>query len=131
MRHFIREGRFDLAELFSSEANIPLDQDLCHQFMEMFHISKALRENNADLAITWAKKHSVSLTASGSSFEFRLHQFKYLGFVKDGNIKAALVYAQTYFPPFAAKHIKGSSTLRFNRARYPAVDVLHLVCQET
>ena len=107
MRHFIRDGRFDLAELFSSEANIPLDEELCQQFMEMFHISKALRENNADLAITWAKKHSANLTASGSSFEFKLHQFKFLGLVKQSDIKGALHYAQAYFSPFAAKHIKG------------------------
>jgi hypothetical protein len=107
MRHFIREGRFDLAELFSSEANIPLEEDLCQQFMEMFHISKALRESNADLAISWAKRNSAALSASGSSFEFRLHQFKYLGLVKKANIKAALEYAQTYLPLFAGKHIKG------------------------
>lgn len=105
--HFIREGRFDLAELFSAEANIPLEEKLCLQFMEMFHISKALRENDADLAVIWAANHSQTLKESGSSFEFRLHQFKYLSLVKKGNVKGALSYAQLHFHKFASKHIKG------------------------
>jgi hypothetical protein len=73
----------------------------------MFHISKALRENDADLAIKWASKHSQDLAVTGSGFEFKLHQFKYLCYVRSGNIKTALEYAQNHFHKFSSKHMKG------------------------
>lgn len=115
LTHFIREGRFDLAETFCKEANLELDAKLSNQFMEMFLISKALREENSDLAIEWAQKHSKELAASGSSFEFKLYQFRYvrktytryLSLVKAFNIKGALAFAQAHFHKFSGKHMKG------------------------
>lgn len=108
LQHFIREGRFDLAETFAKEAGLDLDEKLSKQFMEMFWISKALRDNNADLAIEWAKSNSKALNASGSCFTFRLHQFKYLQLVRAQNIQGALVYAQEHFHQFSGKHMKGN-----------------------
>jgi hypothetical protein len=77
LTHFVREGRFDLAKCFCQESGLILDDNLSNQFMEMFYISKALREENADLAMAWAEKHSKELSLSGSSFEFKLYQFRY------------------------------------------------------
>lgn len=88
--HFIREGRFDLAKTLSNEAQIYMDSNLEIQFKEMFSISSSLKDGNCDLAIEWASSRSNR----HQSFEFNLHQFKYLKYVKNMELKLALDYAR-------------------------------------
>jgi hypothetical protein len=72
----------------------------------MIHIQEALRHENADLAIEWAEKNSIFLQEIGSTLEFRLHQVKYLQFVKSGKIPQALEYAKSHFYKFSSNQLK-------------------------
>ena len=94
--------------------------------MEMFHISTALRNNNVDSAILWAQNNSSQLAAFGSSFEFKLHQYKYLHFVKNLEISNALAYARLHFYKFTDKHMKGN-LLTNKTYRDPKTNVLYFI----
>ena len=107
IRHFVREGRFDLAEIFAKEAGLEFDQNLHSQFVEMFHVQEALRNQDSNLAIQWATEHSDFLNKNDSHLEFNLHQLKYLNILKSGDIPSALRYAHDHFHRFAHKHLKG------------------------
>jgi hypothetical protein len=126
VQHFVREGRFDLAQIFAKEAGIEFEQTLYTQYVEMFHIQEALRSKNPDLAIQWASKYSHSLRDSGSSLEFNLHKVKYVTLVKSLKIPHALEYAKKYFPIFADTQLKCNN----DSFSDPKVDVLFSVYQK-
>jgi E3 ubiquitin-protein transferase RMND5 len=107
LKYFVREGRFDLAQIFAEEAGIKFEQELYTQYVEMFHIQEALRKKDPDLAIQWATQYSRYLRDSGSSLEFKLHRIKYLTLVKSFKITEALEYAKKHFIRFASSQLKG------------------------
>jgi hypothetical protein len=100
IQHFVRQGRFDIARTLANEAGVIFEEKLHHEYVGMFHIQEALRNENADLAIIWACQNSQFLLSAGSSLEFKLHQLKFLSFVKNGMVKNALDYAMNNFYRF-------------------------------
>jgi hypothetical protein len=103
--HLLREGLFDVAATFHSEAHTrrqeaealaanmyikpPIDhplgldkslsEDMQRQFSTMYSILTSMRESR-DLApaIAWSRAHSRALEVRGSNLEFELHRLQYI-----------------------------------------------------
>ena len=118
-QHFVREGRFELAELFSKESGTPLDASMLNQFGDMFSITEALKNKDVSLAIQWAFKNRSALERIGTSLEFQLHRLEYLNRAQTGGPLAAIQYAKANFDHFGQRHIKG---IEFN------VEIQKLMC---
>jgi hypothetical protein len=54
----------------------------------------------------WCQEHRSQLEEKGSSLEFKLHRLKYINLLVEGNITAALCYANN-FVPFSKQNSKG------------------------
>lgn len=103
--HLLREGLFDVATTFHSEAHTrrkeaevvaekmylkpptdhplgldkSLSEDMERQFASMYAILHEMRENhNLAPAIAWSRTHSRALEIRGSNLEFELHRLQYV-----------------------------------------------------
>ncbi len=104
--HLLREGLFDVAATFHSEASAKnkerelnaaekfafgeeyghplgvdrtLSEDMQEQFTSMYHILSELREHrNLEPAILWAREHAHELEVRGSNLEFELCRLQYV-----------------------------------------------------
>ncbi|KKY22786.1 putative rmnd5a protein [Phaeomoniella chlamydospora] len=106
--HFLREGLFDVASTFSTEATVKLEGSIGHEsvngtisgesskdrkslvdrmlpdvmekeFETMYYILHAMREEKRlDPAITWAREHSRELEIRGSNLEFELCRLQFV-----------------------------------------------------
>ncbi|KAI8924507.1 CTLH/CRA C-terminal to lish motif domain-containing protein [Entophlyctis helioformis] len=104
--HFVREGRFDIAETFVAEAaHVHIPADLKSQFFEMFQIQEALRARDIAPAIQWAARRRADLEKRGSSLEFQLHKLQFVQHLIVREPHSALMYAKTNFGHFA-RHLK-------------------------
>jgi hypothetical protein len=128
--HLLREGQFNVASTFISEANahppnlhgVPQkswefkSESLQTRFAEMYHILHELREErNLTPAIHWARKHSAILESRGSNLEFELCRLQYVRLFMggdtpspvaspmDGTLRAA-AYARSHFDPFRIRY---------------------------
>ncbi|EXJ89823.1 hypothetical protein A1O3_02890 [Capronia epimyces CBS 606.96] len=108
--HLLREGLFDVASTFHSEAvekqqsqqetatNLDLDVPMEHplgldksseanmqeQFSNMYHILSELKDNhNLQPAIDWARKNAAALEARGSNLEFELCRLHFVSLFLD------------------------------------------------
>ncbi|KAJ3063734.1 hypothetical protein HK102_008399 [Quaeritorhiza haematococci] len=104
--HFIREGKFELGDLFAKEAGLDVPDSLKGQFVEMYQIQEAMRAGELGPAIEWACKKRFELGQRGSSLEFQLHRLQFIKHLVNRETDQALVYAKTKFTPFAQQHMK-------------------------
>ncbi|KAF3921531.1 hypothetical protein AA313_de0201508 [Arthrobotrys entomopaga] len=114
--HFLREGNFDIADTFISEAKLTesVPPSLETEFRDMYRIREALRMRNLTPAIEWAASKREQLEARGSNLEFELHRLQYVvllfGGEEGGPIKA-LEYSRREFVPFQQKYLGEISQL--------------------
>ncbi|EGF79550.1 hypothetical protein BATDEDRAFT_89624 [Batrachochytrium dendrobatidis JAM81] len=104
--HFVREGRFDMAQVFADEAgSVQIPSHLKSLFFEMFQIQEALRSKDITPAIQWATKRRPDLEKQGSLLEFQLHKLRFIQLLVSIEPHAALAYAKANFPMFP-RHLK-------------------------
>ena len=105
--HFLRQGRFDLFQVFSDEAKIELSNDIKEPFRQMFEIVDSFRQRNLNLAIQWAQERRELLNARNSSLEFELHRLRFLQLIAAHEIEQALTYSKTFLMAFVGgQHFK-------------------------
>ncbi|KAF9974123.1 hypothetical protein BGZ73_002593 [Actinomortierella ambigua] len=109
--HFIRQGNFILGDAFAKEAGLEVPDELRHQFMDMFDIVAAMKADDLEPALQWAKLHRPELEKRGSPLEFRLHRQRFLQLLKQKQDKLAIEYAQTHFGYFGFRHTAEISRL--------------------
>ncbi|CAI2181461.1 5379_t:CDS:2 [Funneliformis geosporum] len=102
--HFIREGRFELANRFIREAHLCIPDTIQTQFHEMYQILGAIKLEDLEPAIEWARLKSKELEKRGSTLEFELHRQRYVQLLIDRQ-EEALTYARRKFYLFRA-HIQ-------------------------
>lgn len=110
--HLLREGLFDVAQTFHSEAatkgqvqqqmasqqgldvsmdhplglDRKLSEDMQEQFASMYHVLRELKENhNLQPAIEWARRNSEALEKRGSNLEFELCRLQYVDLFLTGS----------------------------------------------
>jgi E3 ubiquitin-protein transferase RMND5 len=98
--HFLRQGRFDLFQVFSDEAKVELSDDIKEPFRQMFEIVDSFRQRNLTLAIQWAQERRESLNSRDSSLEFELHRLRFLQLIVAREIEQALAYSKTFLMAF-------------------------------
>ena len=140
--HLLREGQFSVARTFMDEAkdlatpqpvalsdDTEMDRDeeselapipsqaLQGKFESMYAVLQALRAQDLDPAIAWARVNSAELEARGSNLEFELCKLQFVWLFKDslssktpafGNhdLATAFGYAREHFGRFEARHLK-------------------------
>ncbi|KAG0046215.1 hypothetical protein BGZ83_008605 [Gryganskiella cystojenkinii] len=102
--HFIRQGNFEIGDMFAKEAGLNVPDSMRHQFVEMFDIVAALKANNLEPALQWATRHRSGLEKRSSTLEFKLHRQRYLQLLEAKEIQAAIAYARQNFAYFGTRH---------------------------
>ncbi|KAK6496715.1 hypothetical protein TWF481_001703 [Arthrobotrys musiformis] len=110
MMHLLREGNFEIAEMFSQEADLAgsVPSVLELEFRELFSIQESLRRKELQPAIEWAEKRRDSLESRASNLEFELHRLQFLVFLFEGGAggqRLALEYSKSRFLPFQKKYL--------------------------
>ena len=106
--HYLREGRFGLANALAEEAGLPLDLlgEAENPFKEMHAVIRDLRAGHLDRALRWVQAHTRAdrpdLQLRG--LEFRLHRIRYLGVVQGQGRAAAIQYMRRCLSQFADTH---------------------------
>ncbi|KAF8977562.1 hypothetical protein BGZ46_007297 [Entomortierella lignicola] len=95
--HFIRQGNFE-------EAGLTIPDSIRHQFVEMFDIVAALKEDNLQPALAWAMRHRQELEKKSSTLEFRLHRQRYIQLLEAQQAQDAVSYARQNFAYFGNRH---------------------------
>ncbi|KAI1321223.1 E3 ubiquitin-protein transferase rmnd5a [Mortierella claussenii] len=117
--HFIRQGNFEVGDAFAKasfligpflEAGLTIPDSIRHQFVEMFDIVAALKEDNFEPALQWAMKHRSELEKRPSTLEFKLHRQRYLQLLEARQIQEAIAYARKHFVYFGNRHTQGKQT---------------------
>ncbi|KAF3934189.1 hypothetical protein ABW20_dc0105822 [Dactylellina cionopaga] len=114
--HLLREGNFDIADTFISEANLAdsVPSSLETEFRDMYRIKEALRQRDLMPAIEWAASRREQLEARGSNLEFELHRLQYVVLLFGGGVdgpRKALEYSRKEFVPFQQKYLSEISQL--------------------
>ncbi|KAK3817403.1 MAG: CTLH/CRA C-terminal to lish motif domain-containing protein [Benniella sp.] len=104
--HYVRQGNFEVGDMFAKEAGLDIPDAIRHQFGEMFEIVAALKENNLEPALQWAKQHSAELEKRSSTLEFKLHRQRVLQFLEAKQTQEAIVYARENFSKFGDRHTR-------------------------
>ncbi|KAF8929290.1 hypothetical protein BGZ58_009037 [Dissophora ornata] len=97
--HYIRQGNFE-------EAGLTIPDLIRHEFVEMFDIVAALKENNLGPALEWATRHRSELEKRSSTLEFKLHRQRYLQLLEARQKEDAVSYAKENFEYFKTRHTK-------------------------
>ncbi|KAJ9066212.1 hypothetical protein DSO57_1011763 [Entomophthora muscae] len=105
IQHFIRQGQFELARVFSEEAEIHFPEELKRQFEGLHCIVSQIRRRNLIPAIEWAQQHRETLDKNGSNLEFSLHKLHYLHLLSNHSPMTALDYSRSNLSPFLEKHL--------------------------
>jgi len=106
MSHFIREGQFELAEIFSKESNIPISDEMKNQFQDLFNIVEAIKRKDLNPALKWASEKREILKKNNSSLEFELHKLQYIQFLIKGDTLSAIDFAKKNFGIFGETNFK-------------------------
>ncbi|ORX57273.1 hypothetical protein BCR36DRAFT_279244 [Piromyces finnis] len=106
MSHFVREGQFELAEIFSKESNIPISDEMKNQFQDLFNIVEAIKKKDLKLALNWASEKRYLLKKNNSNLEFELHKLQYIQFLISGDTFSAIQYAKKNFSLFSETNFK-------------------------
>ncbi|KAG0200129.1 hypothetical protein BGX28_006709 [Mortierella sp. GBA30] len=101
------------SKAIDKEAGLEVPDSIRHEFMEMFDIVAALKENNLEPALQWATRHRSGLEKRSSTLEFKLHRQRYLQLLESGQIQDAIAYARKNFGYFGNRHTQ---------------DILRLMC---
>jgi hypothetical protein len=109
--HFIREGRFELANTFVEESMLDIPESLKVQFMDMYQILESVKAGSLDLALNWARNHRDELQKKDSSLEFQLLKLQFIKFLIAGQKDDALAFAKAHLGDFHTRHMKGSVSL--------------------
>jgi hypothetical protein len=119
--HLIREGMFDLADMFCRESQLDIPVEFRSQFYDLFHILQELRQRNLQPAIQWATEHRLDLEQKASQLEFQLHRLQFIvllagdsavsenvgdNYVYSRGIDKAIAYARSNFKSFGEKYMK-------------------------
>ncbi|KAF9939428.1 hypothetical protein BGZ67_009553 [Mortierella alpina] len=88
------------------EAGLEVPDSMRHQFVEMFDIVAALKENNLEPALQWATRHRSGLEKRSSTLEFKLHRQRYLQLLEAGQVQDSIAYARMNFGYFGNRHIE-------------------------
>jgi hypothetical protein len=104
--HLLRQGYFDLFEVFMKETGVEFPEEMKRPFWDMFEIVNLIRKKNLDLAIKWVEQHTETLEMRASSLRFQLYQLKFLQLINTGNIEGALAYSKSWLAPFVNQHLK-------------------------
>lgn len=123
--HLFREGRFDVATTFLTEARknemmgpnalAPDFEPLEAHFTDLYRILDALRARDLGPAMAWAAAHAAALEANSSNLEFELNRLQFLWLLRGpaanglpddeaNGIAGALGYAREHFWRFQARH---------------------------
>jgi len=106
MSHFIREGQFELAEIFSKESNIPISDEMKNQFQDLFNIVEAIKKKDLNPALKWASEKREILKKNNSNLEFELHKLQYIQYLIKGDTLSAIQYAKKNFGLFGETNFK-------------------------
>ncbi|KAI8618122.1 CTLH/CRA C-terminal to lish motif domain-containing protein [Chytriomyces sp. MP71] len=118
--HLVREGRFDIARSFATEAmlnNASAHDALSAQFADMYTILSAIRAFDLAPAIAWVDAHTAKLKDLDSTLAFSVVRLQFLKLlfgiagVSVGDRDAALEYAKAKFEPFKDRNMKEISRL--------------------
>lgn len=106
--HFYREGKFEIADRFAAEAQIPESEQLKRPYIAMHTVLAQIKARNLEPALLWAGEHRMQLSNDGqpSAFEFNLHSVNFLHVLTQRGRSAALSYAKQHFPPFQQSHMR-------------------------
>ncbi|KAG0175556.1 hypothetical protein DFQ30_005251 [Apophysomyces sp. BC1015] len=110
--HFIRQGQFEMCDMFINETSIDEQEELREiterlklEFEKMYAIMQELDERLLHHAIQWAQAHHEALAKLGSSLEFNLHRLRFIQLAEDENrCMDAVAYSRQHFGQFADKH---------------------------
>eukprot|EP00158_Paraphelidium_tribonemae_P004820 Partr_v1_DN26984_c1_g1_i2_m6744 putative Required for meiotic nuclear division 5 homolog len=121
--HLVREGHFELADLFSRECSgdgdesVLVPEHLRSEFQSMFVIRDALRSRR-DLgpALKWCGDNAPLLESRSSPLAFQLHKLQFVMILAGGSSSngkrdggrafEALRYARAHFHQFGERHLK-------------------------
>ncbi|KAF9907656.1 hypothetical protein BX616_000364, partial [Lobosporangium transversale] len=95
------------SKAIDKEAGLTIPDAMRHQFVEMFDIHAALKENNLEPALLWATRHRSELEKRPSTLEFKLHRQRYLQLLQNKQTQEAIVYARKNFGYFGERHTQG------------------------
>eukprot|EP00210_Caulerpa_lentillifera_P004947 g4721.t1 len=101
--HLLKDGRFELCDIFEKEAGIPEPKELKESYMKLHSIVQDLKRRDLDSALKWAIENRLKINPNGkpSRFEFQLHRLRFLTILKlEGQMKA-LEYCRLNFHQFA------------------------------
>ncbi|OCH95505.1 hypothetical protein OBBRIDRAFT_816423 [Obba rivulosa] len=105
--HFLRTGQFKTAKTFIEESGVDIDPSLSTNFIDLYRIITALRQQDIAPALEWTARNREFLYSRSSALEFQLHRSQYIRLLLDSHppdIPTALAYARANFPPFYAQH---------------------------
>ncbi|PRP75175.1 hypothetical protein PROFUN_15932 [Planoprotostelium fungivorum] len=122
--HLLREGKFELANLFSTESGIEVDRDQMAQFEEVHDIMRDIQKNRDLSSITrWSiekRPQLLSLDTLGetiepeggssgretkSHLEFKISRLQFVQLVQN-NPEQAVQFARENFSAFFRTHLK-------------------------
>ncbi|KAG9072429.1 hypothetical protein KI688_000200 [Linnemannia hyalina] len=107
--HFIRQGNFEIGDTFARETGLTVPDSMRHQFMEMFDIVAALKEDNLEPALQWATRHRSGLEKRSSTLEFKLHRQRYMQLLMGRQVQEAIAYARKNFAYFGTRHTQAAN----------------------
>ncbi|KAF9109856.1 hypothetical protein BGX27_007122 [Mortierella sp. AM989] len=102
--HFIRQGNFEVGDMFAKEAGLTIPDSIRDQFVEMFEIVAALKESNLEPALDWAMRNRNELEKKSSTLEFKLHRLRFLQLLEARQTQDAVLYARQNFKYFGNRH---------------------------
>ncbi|KAF9202037.1 hypothetical protein BGZ49_007774 [Haplosporangium sp. Z 27] len=92
------------SKAIDKEAGLTIPDSIRHQFVEMFDIVAALKEDNLQPALAWAMRHRQELEKKSSTLEFRLHRQRYIQLLEAQQAQDAVSYARQNFAYFGNRH---------------------------
>ncbi|KAJ3040401.1 hypothetical protein HDV00_010955 [Rhizophlyctis rosea] len=104
--HLIREGAFEVAQQFASEAGVNIPSEMLAGFEEMYTILSAMDSGDLDPAVLWAAQRRKELADRGSSLEFELRKLVFVRLLQNDRPQEALAYARSCFDQFRSQHLK-------------------------
>jgi hypothetical protein len=110
--HILRQGLLDIAESLVQDSGLELDIYQKEPFLQIHHISEALKVHNLQPALQWAESNRERLMAQNSSLEFKLHRLQFIELLQHGldSQWEAIQYSRN-FSPFAFRFTKDIQVL--------------------
>ena len=97
--HFLREGLFETAAIFTKELGLEDFSDV-DIFLENKEIASTLMEHNLEPAIKWCITHKTKLSNMKSTLEMELRIQEFVELVKVSKFMEAVEYAKKHFKKY-------------------------------